>query len=78
MPVKSHIKMAAASTQAFPKLMKSKHLNFIVFFSSKNNGIVVLRGDEICQFNVGYHSSEWVMDMFEDIPLGTTVTLEQV
>lgn len=53
-----------AQALPFPKLMKSKSDGLIVFFNSRDHGIVV--GNPRGRWGVGSYSSSWNTGVFED------------
>jgi len=61
------------SPPAYPKLRKKKDGTMIVLFNSSTTGMVVHSNDP-SDYPVGYHSTSWFEEKFEDFC--GTITLE--
>lgn len=59
--MKSTIKDSSKSE--YPKLMKSRHNNTVVFFTSESKGFVV--NTQVNEEELGYFSNAWSMREFE-------------
>ena len=57
----------------FPKMMTNKNNGMIVLFACFGKGVSLSHGDGT---KPGEYSCTWKMDVFEDSPKGTMVTME--
>lgn len=60
--------------QKYPYLGKSSTYDYIVFFTSKNTGVVI--NSDSFEHPIGYSSVSWAENCFHELPANESVTLK--